>query len=310
MLRAIATGTALALLAHAVRYRWRLARMRADDGRRHPVGADGIVPGAHAIMLSSSETHAVLVIHGFGDTPQSVRLLCEYLHGVRGWTVRAPLLPGHGRTLADFDAAGSDTWRDAVASEYDALATRYRTVTLVGQSMGGALATLIAAGDPALPALVLLVPYLTAPARAQRLAPLAGVVNLLVPYLQGGDRVQSIFDAEARGLTLGAGAVPPKRIRDLVAVANDARLAAGDVRAPTLLIHSRTDYRISVALAERHRGYFTGTGTCEQRWVEGSGHVIAVDYCRESVWADTGDWLARYAGAPPASASSQPVGGA
>lgn len=309
MLGTIAIGTSAVLLAHGVRYRWRMMRIRAADLRRLPIGRDGIIPGAEPITLVGSPTHAVLVVHGFGDTPQSVRLLCDHLHGVHGWTVRAPLLPGHGRTLADFDAAGSGAWREAVAAEYGALKTRHATVCLVGQSMGGALVTLVAAADPTLPALVLLVPYLTAPARAQRLAPLAGVVNLFVPYLRGGDREQSIFDPAARALTLGAGGAPPKRVRDLVAVANDARAAAPAVRAPTLLIHSRTDYRIPLALAERHLGYFTGASVREQHWVEGSGHVIAVDFCREEVWADTAAWLARYAGAPMAAPASIAVGG-
>jgi esterase/lipase len=152
---------------------------------------------------------------------------------------------------------------------------------------------------------VLLAPDLTPPASAERWAPLAGVINLLVPYLRGGDRTKSIFDPVARSRTLGAGAAPPKRVRDLVSVAHDARFAAAAVSAPTLLIHSRSDYRLPVPLAERHAGYFTSASVIEQQWVEGSGHVITVDYCREAVWASTASWLARHAGAPTATATER-----
>ena len=169
---------------------------------------------------------------------------------------------------------------------------------MVGLSMGGALATIEAARDPALKALVLLAPYLTPPASAERLAPLAGLIGLMVPYLRGGDREQSIFDPEARAQALGYGGAPPRRVRDLVTVAHDARFAAADVRAPTLLMHSRRDYRIPAALAERHPSYFTGATVLEREWLDGCGHVITVDYCRARVWEATADWLARHAGAP------------
>lgn len=298
MLRAFAIVLAAATLLHFIVYRWRRLRTRRADLARLPVGADGIIPGAQGISLPGSATHAALLMHGFGDTPQTVQLLARYLHATHGWTVRAPLLPGHGRTLADFDASGASDWRSAMHREYTVLKSEYATVVLVGLSMGGALATLEAAQDTTLPALVLLAPYLTPPASAQRLAPLAGVINLLMPYVAGGDRELSIFDPDARALALGYGAAPPKRIRDLVSVAHDARFAAADVRAPTLLVHSRSDYRIPVPLAESHPELFSNAFAREQKWVTGCGHVITVDRCREQVWAATAEWLERFAGSP------------
>lgn len=287
-----------AILLHGSLYAWRRARTIAEDAARLPVGPDGIIPGAAPIDLRASATHAALLIHGFGDTPQTLRLLADYLHREHGWTVRVLLLPGHGRTLTAFASSGSSNWRAAVHHEYDALRLEYPTVVLVGLSMGGALATIEAARDPELPALVLLAPYLTPPASAERLAPLAGVYSLISPFLRGGDREASIFDPAARALTLGYGAAPPRRVADLVAVAHDARMAAADVRAPTLLIHSRNDYRIPAAQAEGHPTFFSGAALVDREWVDGCGHVITVDYCRERVWSSTAAWLARFAGAP------------
>jgi carboxylesterase len=294
----LTTAIGSALLLHAGAYVWRRARTRAADLARLPIGPSGVIPGAEPIDLRASATHVALLIHGFGDTPQTVRRLAEYLHGEHGWTVRALLLSGHGRTLADFAASGSAQWRADVHREYDALRTEYSTVVLVGLSMGGALATIEAARDPELPALVLLAPYLTPPAKAERLAPLANVFSLLTPFLRGGDREASIFDPAARAQSLGYGAAPPRCVRDLVAVAHDARLAAADVRAPTLLIHSRNDYRIPPALADVHPSLFSGAARVEREWVDGCGHVITVDFCRQQVWASTAAWLSRFAGAP------------
>lgn len=304
MLPAVLFGVAALVAAQAVRYRWQVTRVRADEAMRLPVGADGIVPGAEPFTLRGSGTHAVLLVHGFGDTPQTLRQLGDYLHREHNWTVRGMLLPGHGRDLRAFDHCNGREWRAQVHAEFATLREHYATVALVGLSMGGALATIEAAGDAALPALVLIVPYLTPPARAERLAPLAPLINLFVPYLAGGNKAASIFDPVARAASLGAGKSPPRRIADLVAVAHDARDAAPEVLAPVLLLHSRTDYRIPLALAERHPTFYRGARVVEQRWVEGSGHVITVDHARESVWASTAEWLGRYAGDPRAAGAA------
>lgn len=300
MLRIVVVSGLVMLLVHAVRYRFVMRRSRAAEAARLPVGADGIVPGAGSFTLDGSVTHAVLLVHGFGDTTQSLQQLAEHLCAVHGWSVRVMRLPGHGGTLADFDATSASAWRTAVHQEYGALRRRFDVVGMVGLSMGGALTTIEAAQHPDLPALVLLAPYLTPSAGAERLSPIAGLINLLTPYLAGGDRTRSIFDPVARARTLGAGAAPTARIRDLVAVAHDACDTASAVRAPVRLVHSTTDYRIPSVFAERHAALFTGAASCELVWVTGGGHVITVDYCRDEVFALTADWLARHAGAPRA----------
>ena len=42
----------------------------------------------------------VLLIHGFTGSPPEMRLIGEYLHQ-RGFTVAAPLLPGHGTVIVE-----------------------------------------------------------------------------------------------------------------------------------------------------------------------------------------------------------------
>src|SRR5579863_5524493 len=78
---------------------WRLAR-QIDS--LHPRASDGIIIGAESFDLApkSGDRGAILALHGFGDTPQTVRYLAEVL-AQRGWFVRAPLLPGHWRTIAE-----------------------------------------------------------------------------------------------------------------------------------------------------------------------------------------------------------------
>ena len=66
---------------------------------RHAVDAS-VIKGAEAIDMREEGSHGVLLLHGFGDTPQTLSLYAKHLSKA-GFAVFAPLLPGHGRTLDD-----------------------------------------------------------------------------------------------------------------------------------------------------------------------------------------------------------------
>src|SRR5215203_165947 len=100
---------------------------------RLTLGADGIVAGAATIDLPRDGDLAVLMLHGFGDTPQTVEYLAAYMHA-QGWAVRAPLLPGHGRALREFAVSRADDWITFARAELDALRARYDTIVVVGVS--------------------------------------------------------------------------------------------------------------------------------------------------------------------------------
>src|SRR5215213_9402742 len=137
MLPLLLAGGALAAL-----YAWLRAgsrRVEREVAARLAVGPAGVVAGAEPIELADvAEERAVLILHGFGDTPQSLRYLAEYLHQA-GYAVRAPLLPGHGRTLREFAASGGEAWVAHARAEWARLREQYPGAYLVGVSMGGAL---------------------------------------------------------------------------------------------------------------------------------------------------------------------------
>ena len=76
-----------------------------------------IIKGAETINLQEGSSHGVLLLHGFGDTPQTLSLLARRL-ARNGYGVLAPLLPGHGRSMKAFRNSRSDQW---VAASRDAL---------------------------------------------------------------------------------------------------------------------------------------------------------------------------------------------
>jgi carboxylesterase len=264
---------------------------RAYAIRRAP-GADGIVPGAEGFTLRGTNGRALLLLHGSGDTPQTLRYLAGRLHDA-GFTVRAPLLPGHGRGLRDFATTTAADYVRGVREELDGLRREFDWVGLVGLSMGGALAARLAAKDLDVRVLVLLAPYLTPPMPVTVVGRTARLWAIAVPYLSGrGD--SSVHDPAARSDSLAYGVFPPGAVAALVETAAAARRALPAITAPTLVVQSREDNRIPFALAEHATA--TLRAPAERHWVTGCGHVITVDYCRAKVATLVLDFLARHAG--------------
>ena len=171
---------------------------------RRPVGEDGIVIGATTITLDASATHAVLLLHGFGDTPQSVRPLALALHAA-GWSVEALLLPGHGRPLREYAATRKADWIDGVATAYAKLRTQFDVVVVCGISMGAALSVLLADRHPEIPALALLAPYLVMPRDTHRKTELAKLFHYVLPYHANTGGEKSIHDPVAPRRNAGNG---------------------------------------------------------------------------------------------------------
>ena len=277
-------------------FRRRVAeRARRTVAARLTIGSDGIVVGAAPITLPAPDAAGVLLLHGFGDTPQTLGYLATYLHG-QGWGVHVPLLPGHGRTLEAFAASRATDWISAARAALEHMRAQYASVSIVGLSMGGSLATILAAEFPEIPALVLLAPYLSMPTRLRRAASLHHVLGAVVPYLRGGGE-RSIRDPGEVPRNLAYGFTTPRLVFELSRVVAHGRAAAPRVSAPTLVVQSRQDNRIPPEAAERAFALFDMR---ERRlmWTEGNGHIITVDHGRQAIFSAVGDWLSDHT-APP-----------
>ncbi|HEX7979801.1 MAG TPA: alpha/beta fold hydrolase [Gemmatimonadaceae bacterium] len=284
----------LIILAAAVAGAARLAAGRRAERAYtalRPPASDGVVSGAEGFTLSAPGERALLLLHGSGDTPQTLRYLGGRLHS-EGFTVRAPLLPGHGRGLRDFAAATADDYARAARAELDALLAQYSWVGIVGLSMGGALGARLTAERPEVRVLVLLAPYLTPPPSVTLVGRLAPAWSLAVPYLSGRGGDESVHDPVAREGSYAYGIFPPAALRALCATAAAGRRALSSITVPTLVVNSREDNRIPAARAEKATA--TLRGPTERQWVAGCGHVITVDYCRDAVASLVSDFLARH----------------
>jgi carboxylesterase len=265
-------------------------------------GADtaAILPGAETIDLQEGGSHGVLLLHGFGDTPQTLALMARRLRK-SGYSVLAPLLPGHGRSMESFAESRASDWIAAAMDAFTNMCGRHDSVSVVGLSMGGALGVLLAAEHPEIPALILVAPYLGMP-RPLRVAAathwlwgrLVGEVNARNP--------RSVRDPIEREKNLAYGTVTGRELHELSKVVRRARKSLANVRAPTLIIQSREDPRCPPAVAEFALKTL-GSGEKKLVWTEGAGHIITVDYGRDRVFGDVERWLNAHTGSGTAAAT-------
>lgn len=256
--------------------------------RAHAYGADGVMVGAEPIRLAGTRPGAVLLLHGYNDSPQSMHYMAAALHA-RGWSVYVPLLPGHGRRLQDWAATRAVDWERAARAELAAVQRAHDAVAVGGLSMGGALSFLLAAEHPELRAVVGFAPYLHASRAVDVLQVIAPIASLAAKYLaSGGSR--SVHDPVAAAEMIAYRVSTPRLVVELEKVVRLARRGLGRVRQPVLVVQSREDNRISAASASEA---FGAIGSIDKtlHWTTGNGHVVTVDYGHEVIEAFVADWL-------------------
>ncbi len=110
-------------------------------------------------FLQGSNGQAVILMHGWSSTPYTIRKLGEYLHQ-QGYTVIGPRLTGHGTKPEDLQGVKWQEWLDDVEKVYKGIVGKYNKIFVVGTSLGGNLAILLASKFPQISGLVLLAtPY-------------------------------------------------------------------------------------------------------------------------------------------------------
>jgi carboxylesterase len=104
-------------------------------------------------------TTGLLFIHGFTATTVEVRPIANYFYKV-GYTVAAPLLPGHGSTPAEMNKVALTDWIDKVEESYSLLRMLKEKIIVFGESMGALLALNLAKNHPEIDQLFLFSPAL------------------------------------------------------------------------------------------------------------------------------------------------------
>ncbi len=254
------------------------------------MNTEGIIVGAEPRAYAGSSGRALLLLHGYNDSPQSVDGIAQRVHAA-GWTVSVPLLPGHGRSLKAWDAWHAADVLHLVREEYARLRASHAVVVVGGLSMGGALACWLAA-EAEVDGVVLYAPMLFTPRGMQVAVSTARLWSLVTAHISGGGG-RSIQDPEAQRRMIAYGCSTRRSLEALEVIAEGVVPRLGFVKAPLLFVQSREDNRLP---EDQSRRALTRIGSAEKTvvWVEGAGHVLTVDRGWEDVAAKTVEWLSAH----------------
>jgi carboxylesterase len=115
-------------------------------------------PGHEPFHFEVGSARALL-IHGFLGSPRDLRPLAQELADV-GVTARGVLLPGFGPDIARLKKVQAEEWLNAARAAWEAIREGASRTTLIGFSMGGAVALRLATEAGLAPdQLVLLAPH-------------------------------------------------------------------------------------------------------------------------------------------------------
>lgn len=216
------------------------------------------------------------VLHGFTGTPANMRVVSEAL-AAAGYTVYAPLLSGHGTSLAQMDSCTAADWeRDAFQAYARLEEAGCKRFYMLGLSMGGLLSAIVAAQRPCA-GLVLL----CTPLRLRSYLHTAGRAAPLLPFITTEDPAPK-YPRES--LHQGYKGAPLRRLEDLELLSLRARSNLYRIQCPALVLQSVSDKRVdlrSVAIAQ----YGIGSGDVQAVWLQHSQHVCTVGPEREDVAA-------------------------
>lgn len=100
---------------------------------------------AHSrVFKGLSSAPAILLLHGFMGSPYDLVWIGKQLNEA-GYTIYIPRLPGHGTNSKDFLASNWRAWLRAACDAYINISAMHESVFVAGHSMGGLLASLLAA---------------------------------------------------------------------------------------------------------------------------------------------------------------------
>lgn len=224
-----------------------------------------------------------LCIHGFTGGPYEVEPLAEHLKQSTDWKVKVISLPGHGDTL-NLKESNYREWIEAAEEAMKELTSKCEKVYLVGFSMGGMIASYLAANYPESSKLVLL------SASGKYLS----YIQLLKEWgylaktgIKGEWKENFLFQQYKRKM----GSVPVKALIEFKKCVDFTRPFLSKVTCPVLIAQGKQDGMVPFKTAHYLEKQIPAES--EVVFFENSRHLICLDEDKEDVIHSVFSFLTR-----------------
>ncbi len=233
----------------------------------------------------------VLLIHGFTGAPGSMRPWAEHL-AAEGYTVRLPLLPGHGTRWQDANRTTFDDWLGAVTSSLQELTASCRSVVVGGLSMGGTLTLRLAQLFPdAMAGIMLVNPSVMTLRKDAKLLPVVRFITPVMPPIAGDIAKPGVEEPSYNRL-------PVQAMYSLSKAWPVVRGELSKITVPVLLMHSPQDHTVEPENSEVIRRGISSTDITDIV-LERSYHVATLDYDAELIFSSSVEFIEKVSAGLP-----------
>jgi carboxylesterase len=253
-----------------------------------------IMPGAESFFYRGGVV-GCLCLHGFMASPAEVRWLGAHL-AEAGLTVYGVRLPGHGTHERDMARQSWMDWYTASLDGLKVLQAQCDRVFVVGHSMGGMLALLLAATAPLHGVAALAAPVVF----RSRMMAQSGWLKYVRPYTDQTDH--SPLQDTIRSEQTRRGEPVLGRVRydiwstaavgEIFALAEVLQVHLPQITAPLLLVYSANDKTVSLENRDIIQAKVKSR-VVECQTLQNSEHILPQDTERESVFAWVSDFILR-----------------
>ncbi|WLV25143.1 alpha/beta fold hydrolase [Aciduricibacillus chroicocephali] len=214
-----------------------------------------------------------LLIHGYTGSPAELEPLIIHLQKNTDWELLVPVLPGHGEEINLRYADGKE-WIDTAEKALQSLKERHQTVHIIGFSMGGLIAAILAARHK-IGKLVLL-------AAAGKFLPprrlTADLFGFFRAYMKGRlkeDRYYNVLLKKTKALTWRAN-------MEFLQLVQYGRKSLAEIKVPVLIMQGMRDGLVPYKTAH-FLEKMIGASEKETILFERSRHFICLGEEREAV---------------------------
>jgi carboxylesterase len=239
----------------------------------------GLLQDFQAIGDKKNGHIGIVLVHGFTGSPAAMRPWAEFLNA-RGYSVRVPLLPGHGTKPADLNQVEWPEWPAKVKCEIVELQKHCSQVFVAGLSMGGGTTLYVASelGDE-LSGIILVNPMI----HLRGVSP--GLAFALSRVVKFGNSVGG--DIKRKGVTeYSYDKLPYRGIHQLLTMLKLTRAKLPAIKLPIQLFHSVDDHTLPVSNTEI---IMREVGSTNKSRIEllNSFHVATLDHDSELIFTNS-----------------------
>ncbi len=217
-----------------------------------------------------------LLVHGYTGSPHDMKYLGERLNK-HGFTISIPRLPGHGTNYLDFLTTTHRDWLRKAIDAYIELRSECEKVHVIGLSMGGLIAAILAARFE-VEKLVLAAPALLINDRRIYLTP---VLALFKDYIPKEERVEYEDPILQKLQEEYWSKQFTKTAPSLLKLKKIATKELQKIRSKTLLVLARNDNIVPIEVKELVEKNVKGP--VQTVILDKSNHVVVNDVEREYV---------------------------